>query len=128
MGSRNRAVGKLGEDIAARFLSRKGYKIVGKNIKTFVGELDLIAKKMDYLIFVEVKTRRPSPFGPPHQSITEKKKRKLIQCALCYLKMKHISSLKWQIDVVSIEIKRVFWFIRKVRIEHFEDAIEDERS
>ena len=85
MKSGNRAVGKLGENIAARFLSRKGYRIIGKNIKTFVGELDLIAKKGVCLIFVEVKTRLSSAFGPPHQSITEKKKRKLIQCALCYL-------------------------------------------
>jgi len=125
MGMRNRALGKVGEDIAARFLSRKGYKIIGKNIKTFVGELDLIAKKDGSFIFVEVKTRRSSSFGPPHQSITEKKKRKLIQCASCYLKMKNISSVKWQIDVVSIEMKRIFWFIKKVRIEHFEDAIEE---
>ena len=45
MKSGNRAVGQLGEDIAARFLSRKGYEVIERNVKTFVGELDLIAKK-----------------------------------------------------------------------------------
>ena len=125
MGYRNRVVGKQGENIGARFLARKGYKIIGRNIKTFVGEVDIVARKKPFIVFVEVKTRKNESFGPPYLSITEKKKRKLVQCALCYLKMKNLLDFSWRIDVVSIEVRHVFWFINRVKIEHFENAIEE---
>ncbi len=124
MGYRNRGVGKQGEDIAARFLARKGYKITGRNVKTFVGEIDITAVKEFFIVFIEVKTRKNESFGPPYLSVTEKKKRKLTQCALCYLKMKGMLDAPWRIDVVSIKIRRIFWFINRVKIEHFENAIE----
>ena len=104
MGYRNCVVGKQGEDIAARFLARKGYKIIGRNIKTFVGEVDIVARKKSFIVFVEVKTRKNESFGPPYLSITEKKKRKLVQCALCYLKMKDMLNMPWRVDFVSIEL------------------------
>ena len=124
MYERNRVLGKQGENIAARFLSRKGYKIIGRNVRTFVGEIDIIAKKESFIIFIEVKTRKNESFGPPYLSVTEKKRKKLIQCALCYLKMKSIPDIPWRIDVVSVVIKHIFWFINRIKIEHFEDAIE----
>ena len=111
--------------MAARFLYRKGYKILGKNVKTFVGEIDILAKKENLVVFVEVKTRKSQSFGPPYSSITERKKRKLIQCALCYLKMKNMHHRPWRIDIVSIVIKRVFWFVRFADIEYFENAINE---
>lgn len=123
MGYRNRVVGKQGEDIAARFLARKGYKIIGRNVKTFVGEVDIVARKKSFIVFVEVKTRKNESFGPPYLSITEKKKRKLVQCALCYLKMKNVLNMPWRIDVVSIELDEFSGFVKK--IEHFENAIEE---
>ena len=123
MGYRNRAVGKQGEGIAARFLARKGYKIIGRNVKTFVGEIDIVARKKPFIVFVEVKTRKNESFGPPYLSITEKKKRKLVQCALCYLKMKNVLNMPWRIDVVSIELDGFSGFVKK--IEHFENAIEE---
>ena len=125
MGYRNRVVGKQGENIAARFLARKGYKIIGRNVRTFVGEIDIVARKKAFTVFAEVKTRKNESFGPPYLSITEKKKRKLVQCALCYLKMKNMLNMPWRIDVVSIKIRRIFWFINRVKVEHFENAIEE---
>ena len=122
----NRAVGKQGENIAARFLSRKGYRIIGRNVRTFVGEIDIVARKESFFIFVEIKTRKIPAFVAPHFSVTQKKRRKLIQCALCYLKMKCLDEVFWRIDVISIEIERIFWFINKTKIEHFEDAVEEE--
>ena len=122
MEYRNRAVGKLGEDIAARFLSHKGYRIIVRNIKTFVGEIDIVAEKNSSTVFVEVKTRKTESIGPPYLSVTEKKKRKLIQCALCYLKMKNILDSRWSIDVISVEMDAFTKNIKK--IEHFEDAIQ----
>jgi len=123
MGSENRAVGPLGEDIAARFLAGKGYRIIGRNVRTFVGELDIVARKYSSMIFVEVKTRKSKLFGPPYLSITAKKKRKLMQCALCYLKMKGITDSPWQIDIISINVDKFKNVAEK--IEHFENAIEE---
>ena len=125
MGYGNRALGRHGENLAARFLTRKGYKVIGRNVRTFVGEIDIVARKKYSIVFVEVKTRKNESFGPPYLAITGKKKRKLTQCALCYLKMKKIEDLSWRIDVVSIEARRIFWFINRVKIEHFENAIEE---
>jgi len=125
MGDGNRAVGKLGEDIAARFLSHKGYRITGRNVKTFVGEIDIVAKWKFYTVFVEVKTRKPSFFGPPYLAITGKKKRKLLQCVLCFLKMKNIPDAACRIDVISVEISERGR--RVTKIEHFENAIEEYR-
>jgi putative endonuclease len=123
MWQENCAVGKLGEDIAARFLARKGYVIIGRNIKTFVGEIDIVAKKGVSIIFVEVKTRKTETLGPPYLSVTNKKKRKLIQCALCYLKMKYTENVPWSIDVISVELDESGGNAKQ--IEHFEDAIEE---
>lgn len=125
MYGRNRVLGKQGESLAARFLFRKGYKITARNFRVFTGEIDIVAKKESTIVFVEVKTRKSSSFGPPYLAITDKKKRKLIQCALCYLKMKNILGVPWRIDILSIEIKRIFWFIKHIKIEHFENAIEE---
>ncbi len=125
MGYRNRALGRHGENLAARFLARKDYKVIGRNVRTFVGEIDIVARKKPFIVFVEVKTRKNESFGPPYLSITGKKKRRLMHCALCYLKMKNLLDLPWRIDVVSIEIRRIFWFINRVKIEHFENAIEE---
>jgi len=119
----NRAVGLRGEDATARFLYRKGYVIIGRNVRTFVGEIDIVAKKNSFIIFVEVKARKTASLGPPYISVTEKKKRKLIQCAQCYLKMKGITDTPWSIDVVSIELDESGRHLKK--IEHFEDAIEE---
>ncbi|UCD54773.1 MAG: YraN family protein [Candidatus Omnitrophota bacterium] len=122
MGYRNRVLGKQGEDIAARFLARKGYKIIARNVRTFVGELDIVARKKYFIVFVEVKTRKSKSFGPPYLSITGKKKKKLIHCALCYLKMKNMLNMRWRVDVVSIELDEFSGFAQK--IEHFKNAIE----
>ncbi len=124
MYKRNRVLGKQGENIAARFLFRKGYKIIGRNVRTFVGEIDIVARKESFIVFIEVKTRKNESFGPPYLSVTEKKSKKLIQCALCYLEMKSIRDIPCRIDVVSVGIKRIFWFINRIKIEHFENAIE----
>ena len=120
----NRVVGKQGENITARFLSRKGYRIIGRNIKTYIGEIDIVARKKSSIVFCEVKTRKGKVFCPPYFSVTKKKRRKLVQCALCYLKMKNMPDINWQIDVVSIEIDDFTGYVKK--IEHFEDAVEEQ--
>jgi putative endonuclease len=123
MGYRNRALGKLGENLAARFLARKGYGIIGRNVKTFVGEIDIVAREKPFIVFVEIKTRKNTSFGPPYLSVTEKKKRKLVQCALCYLKGRDALDGPWRIDIISIELDELNGLVKK--IEHFENAVEE---
>ena len=123
MGRGNRVLGKRGENIAARFLFRKGYRIIGRNIRTFVGEIDIVVKKGPTIIFVEIKTRKNLSFGPPYLAVTPKKQRKLIQCALCYLKMKNINDAPWRIDIISIEVDEFREHVKN--LDHFEDAIEE---
>ena len=125
MQNRNRALGRHGEAIAARFLAHNGYKTIGRNVRTFVGEIDIVAMKNSSIIFIEVKTRKTDSLGPPYISITSKKKRKLIQCALCYLKMKNIQHRPWRIDVISIVIKRIFCFVLFADVEYFENALNE---
>ena len=123
MQNRNRALGRHGEAIAARFLAHNGYKIIGRNVRAFVGEIDIVAMKNSSIIFVEVKTRKTDSLGPPYISITSKKKRKLTQCALCYLKMRNIINISWHIDIVSVKLDPFNKQIKK--IEHFENAFSD---
>jgi len=123
VGLRNRAVGSLGEFVAARLLSRKGYRIIGKNVKTFVGELDIVARKKNIIVFAEVKTRRSLVFGEPYLSVTAKKKQKLIQCAHSYLGLNNITNTPWRIDIISVELDGLKGYVKK--IEHFEDAIDE---
>lgn len=65
MGRENRQIGKIGETIAVTFLERKGYEILEVNARTTFGEIDIIARRKDTMIFVEVKTRATSSLGPP---------------------------------------------------------------
>jgi putative endonuclease len=122
MGREKNLVGRRGENIALHFLKRKGYKILGTNVRTPLGEIDLVAKHRDIIVFVEVKTRSTSSFGPPYLAITWEKKRKLIQNALCYLKKRRLIYSDWRIDVVSININ---YEGETENIELIENAVEE---
>jgi putative endonuclease len=122
--SRPGALGDIGEKIARKYLKRKGYRILDKNFRySRLGEIDIIAKKSNDIIFFEVKTRRkvgPSEFLP-EDNITFNKKRKLIKLAQTWLGQKKIKDLFWQIDILAIEIYRD----KSFDIRHLENAIED---
>lgn len=69
-GLNNRAAGDLGEGIASRYLTRRGYAIVERNYRTRRGELDLIVRRGDTLVIVEVKLRRGTAYGDPLEAVT----------------------------------------------------------
>ena len=71
--SHNKSLGDFGESLAADYLEAHGYTILSKNVHTPYGEIDLIAKFAGVIIFVEIKTRKSTIYGPPEQSITPKK-------------------------------------------------------
>ena len=80
--------GAWGEDRAAEFLAREGYRILERNYRCPLGEMDIIAREGRTVVFVEVKTRSSERFGPPHAAIGPQKQRRMTAIALYYLKGK----------------------------------------
>ena len=99
----NQRIANWGEDDATEYLTQKGYEIIGRNVCTPYGEIDIIAKQDDVTLFVEVKTRTTNKMGLPEASITPRKQEHMIACAENYADDNEID--RWQIDVISIEGK-----------------------
>jgi len=95
-------LGKEGEEIAIRFLKKNGYKIIERNYVCKMGEMDIIAREKDTLVFVEVKTRTSTAFGPPQLAVNSAKQRQLSKVALYFLKEKQLEDMKARFDVVAI--------------------------
>jgi len=100
-GSRYK-LGMWGERAAATHLGKAGYEILDRNVRTPYGELDLVARLGNVLVFVEVKTRTNTEFGSPEESITTQKASHLLQSAQAYMLANHLSDIDWRIDVVTI--------------------------
>jgi putative endonuclease len=113
-------VGKKGEDIARRFLEKQGYKIIEQNYRTKYAEIDLVAKKGNDLVFIEVRTKIGENFGTPEETINYDKKRKLLRNALAY-----VSRKKWKgpyrIDAICIVLKSDY---SVERLNHYENITE----
>ena len=101
--SHNQRIGIWGEERASEYLLQKGYEVVGRNVRTPYGEIDIVAKQGNTIIFVEVKTRTSNKMGLPEESITARKREHMIACAEHYAMENEIDD--WQIDVISIEGK-----------------------
>ena len=97
-----RQLGKSGESIAIKHLIQNGYRILERNYRNDLGEIDIIAQDKDTLVFIEVKARRSYRFGDPKYSITQKKQRKISMVALSYLKATKQERAKARFDVVAI--------------------------
>lgn len=102
MADERKQFGQSGESLAVRHLQRAGYRILERNYRTKLGEIDIIAKDHDTIVFVEVKTRRSDHFGNPKWAVTPKKQRKISMVALFYLKSTQQSQAKARFDVVTI--------------------------
>lgn len=112
-------LGTSGEELAWRFLKKKGYRIIERNYKTPIGEIDLIANDRGVTVFIEVKTRSSISFGFPFEAVHTKKRQKLRNLALLYLKQKKILS-PVRFDVLSIILRNN----GDSEIEHLMDAFE----
>ena len=97
-------LGEKGEGLAVNFLKKKGYKIIERNYKTRLGEIDIIAADGKTLAFIEVKTRESIAYGQPFEAVNFFKRRKISNVALLYLKkLKEVPPCRF--DVVSIHYK-----------------------
>ncbi|HEX8040076.1 MAG TPA: YraN family protein [Chryseosolibacter sp.] len=108
--------GSIGENLAAEFLAGKGFRVVARNYRWKRSEIDLIVQREDWLIFVEVKTRRSNSYGEPESFVTDYQCHRIYEAAEEY-----IFSTDWRghvrFDVVSVKPGPV------PEIVHFEDAI-----
>jgi len=98
-------LGKAGEDAAARFLRKKGLKILERGFRLFRGEIDIIAMDRKTLVFVEVKTRTGETYGYPEESVTYAKQIQLRKIAEGYLQKKHLGDYPCRFDAVSVLIE-----------------------
>ncbi len=95
-------LGAKGEEAALRFLKGNGYKILRHNYKTRLGEIDIIARDQDTLVFIEVKTRRSERFGLPAEAVRKDKQRQISKAALLFIKENNLFDEKARFDVVSV--------------------------
>ena len=95
-------LGFLGEKQAKDFLIKNKYKIIKTNYTCPVGEIDIIAKQKDVIVFVEVKTRTSAKFGLPRESVTPFKQNKIRSVATCYLKENMLLNSPVRFDVIDI--------------------------
>ena len=115
---RRKQTGRQGEDIAAAYLSAKGWRIVARNWVCHTGELDIVAQSGDTLVFVEVRTRRGDRFGTAAESITPAKQARLIELAQTYLQGISLPQPGWRIDVIAVQLGQGL-----PQIDHIENAV-----
>jgi putative endonuclease len=119
---KRRAVGILGEKLAKDYLKKQGYHIWETNYRCPEGEIDIIARDRDYLVFIEVRTKTSLDFGHPEESITPAKMEKLRAVASHYRQTHSHLPASWRIDVVAIELTQKG---KPSRIELIENAVGD---
>jgi len=98
---KNIYLGKEGEEKAVEFLKKNGYRIIERNFRTKIGEIDIIARRKKEIVFIEVKTRSSDNFGLPEEAVGEKKLKKIEKVALMYLNSRKID-LPFTFEVLSV--------------------------
>ena len=115
-----KALGNRGEVVAARYLRRHGYKILMCNFEAAGGEIDIVARKKELLVFVEVKTRRSGDVFKPFQQVNQRKRQALTRAARVYLAHYKGGTPPCRFDVISI-----IWPEQgEAEIEHLPNAFE----
>ncbi|MFB0532636.1 MAG: YraN family protein [Desulfatiglandales bacterium] len=98
------SLGKLGEDLARERLKDLGYRILKTNYRCSLGEVDLVARDGDILVFVEIKTRKNESLGQIKEAVNRRKQNQLSKVALAYLKSNNLWGSKARFDVVAVRL------------------------
>ena len=112
-------LGKFGEELALRRIKRLGYKKIVRNFRCPFGEVDIIARDGDTLVFMEIKTRKGRSIDYAKEAVNERKKRQISKVALAYMKSMDCSDVRARFDVVAISLGR-----GKPEIEVIKNAFE----
>jgi putative endonuclease len=113
----NRLSGAWGEELALRYLTRLGYTLVERNYRTRYGELDLVLRRQNTLVFVEVKMRRGAGFGHPLEAVTPRK-----QAVIRALAARYLSEKEPEFDTARFDVVGILVGGGSPKIVHIEDA------
>lgn len=114
-------LGRHGEDLAARYLEKQGYRIIARRERVLRGDLDLIALDDRTVVFVEVRTRSDTQHGHPAETIDGRKQRRIATLANAYIRRRRLEDCRVRIDVVTVTLTGDDG---KPEIEHYQDAFE----
>jgi putative endonuclease len=117
-------LGAKGEDIAVHYLKSRGYRILERNYRVRLGEIDVIAEQGDDLVFIEVKTRSDNLFGSPFESVTLQKQKQLSKVALEYISKHGCHNRSARFDVVGIELHEGSKSFEDAAIELLQNAFD----
>jgi len=117
--SQKQATGKLGEEIAKKYLKKKGYKILEQHYCLRGGEIDLIAKQREVIVFIEVKTRTSAEYGAPEEAVDYFKQKSLFRAMQNYFWKEKIENQNYRFDIISINLDKNS---RIAKIKHFENV------
>ncbi len=113
-------LGRWGEGVAATHLAAHGFVILARNWRCAAGEIDLVARDGETLVFVEVKTRRGRAFGAPEEALTPRKAAKLLELGAHYCYEQALEDVNWRIDLVAVELDARGLLLR---CEHIPNAV-----
>lgn len=111
-------IGKIGEDIAIKYLQENNYTIIERNFECKQGEIDIIAKDKKELVFIEVKTRSNEHYGKPKEAVNEIKKKHIYKASEYFVYIKHLENMPIRIDVIEIYKEQ-----KKCKLHHIKNAI-----
>ena len=103
-GRSGQAAGRRGEDLACRHLEAQGYQILERNYRCRLGEIDIIARRGDLTVFIEVKTRTGPGHGAGHEAVTFTKRQRVIRAAESYAAARRLSDMPIRFDVISVDL------------------------
>lgn len=119
MDNYRQKLGKTGEELAAKYLQNKGYEILVRNYRRYRGEIDIVARDQDCLVFVEVKTAKSRRFGPPVLRVDQRKKKQLGKIAMAYYQEHDLYDQDSRFDIITVtfqggiakieQIENAFW-------------------
>ena len=111
----NREIGKWGESIAANFLEQNSYKIIDRNFRCKQGEIDIVAKNKEYIIFIEVKTRSYIFFGSSGEAVDKRKKKNIYYAAKYFLHINKLEECFVRFDIIEVFIKKNCFKINHIK-------------
>jgi putative endonuclease len=117
-----KTLGDLGEQLAKNYLKKKGYKLIEANYRCHSGEIDIIARHKDCLVFMEVRTKSTTDYGTPEESLSATKQRHMIKSAYHYLQNHRNLPENWRVDLVAVELDALN---KLKRIEILENVLEE---
>jgi putative endonuclease len=110
--------GQTGEDLAVCYLENQGYTIVERNYRKRIGEIDIIARDGEYLVFIEVKTRSNRRFGSPFDAVDFRKQQQISRVALAFMTQHRCGEVPVRFDVIGVHLEE------SPRVELIKNAFE----